>query len=292
MRCHSLLIALLLGLGVAAPSASQVLPCEPSGGLRLSTEQLRKRAVREVDLSGPVRQLDVKGVAVLDVWVDVSGDVQCAKVIHTIHPMVGTEIEKAVRQWKFRPLEVAGERKPFGGLLQFRICNISCGEEGFSTTIVFALPEHVVDVSVCAVLKRPSAFNGKMIRLTGVASEGFEYYGLSEKDCGAIWLDTPDEPFAPQTDFPFIWDNRAEELDNLMSKKQLALVTLVGRLDGVDEIEKRTSVRRQQTEKDGSQSAIVSFGSNGFGHMGEYKARLIIHRVEQVASNPKVPDPN
>lgn len=162
----------------------------------------------------------------------------------------------------------------------------------FVSTGVSALPEHVFDVSVCAVLKRPSAFNGTMIRVTGVASVGFEYYRLSEKDCGAIWLDTPDEPFAPQTDFPFIRDNQAEELDNLMSEKQLAVVTLVGRLDGVDEIEKRTSVRGLKTETDESQSAMVSLGSNGFGHIGEYKARLIMHRVEQVASNPRVPDPN
>jgi hypothetical protein len=53
-------------------------------------------------------------------------------------------------------------------------------------------------------------------------------------------------------------------------------VTLIGRIDGVDEVKHWTESRRVKG------GAVVGFRSNGFGHMGEYKARLVIIRVRAV----------
>ena len=57
---------------------------------------------------------------------------------------------------------------------------------------------------------------------------------------------------------------------------------LIGRLDGVDEVSQWTDVRDRQKHKDGTVSAVISSGSSGFGHMGQYRARLVVEQVLDV----------
>ena len=73
---------------------------------------------------------------------------------------------------------------------------------------------------------------------------------------------------------------------NLLATKKSADVVLLGRLDGVDEIQQGQTAREQQKHNDGSESAVVSFHSNGFGQMGQYKARLVLPRVVAIETSP------
>jgi hypothetical protein len=142
-----------------------------------------------------------------------------------------------------------------------------------------------IATSVCEVLRTPSAFNGKIVRLSGTVTVAFEYLALSQDTCRAIWLDLPDvNSVQPKPSFHLLRDENFARFEKLLATKKTADVVLLGRLDGVDEIQKGTTVQRQGKLDDGSGSAVVSFTSNGFGHLGQYKTRLVLERVLSVES--------
>jgi hypothetical protein len=141
--------------------------------------------------------------------------------------------------------------------------------------------------TVCDVLSKPSAFNGKMVRLSGTVDISFEYLALSQGTCRAIWLDLPGvDPVHPDPSFQMLRDDNLAQFMKLLATRKTADVVLLGRLDGVDEIQQGQTVREERKHKDGSESAVVGFHSNGFGHMGQYKARLVLQRVVAVQTSP------
>jgi hypothetical protein len=140
-----------------------------------------------------------------------------------------------------------------------------------------------LNVSVCDILKKPSAFNGKVVRHSGFAHSEFEYLGLSDGECRAVWIDYADDKrVRPKPSFQMVRDTKFAEFEYLILANKAAAVLLIGRLDAVDEIRQRSDVR-----KTGSKSGVVSFHTNGFGHMGQYKARLVLQRVVDVASSSR-----
>jgi hypothetical protein len=167
-----------------------------------------------------------------------------------------------------------------------------------------------VDTTVCAVLKNPAAFNGKMVRIKGTVVAGFDQYELVETDCGypvnGIWISYPAgskvksgpmvmvqvEPahnFAgtvkaeERTPVTLVKDKEFKHFDSLLAQlhtidQGLCLgciryevqATLVGRLDGVD----NAALTRDASGK------IVGLG--GFGNMNAYPARLVLESVSGV----------
>jgi hypothetical protein len=71
----------------------------------------------------------------LKVLVGESGDVVCVKTIRGVD-IARSETEEAVRHWKFRVAKTAGRRVSYIGWLEFTLCNISCGSEGISMTLL------------------------------------------------------------------------------------------------------------------------------------------------------------
>lgn len=137
---HLLLAITTLGCSLAL--AGQV-PCGFSGKLRrtetgelawYSSEEMKKRAVRKVDVGQFLKQADVKGTDLVDVLVDRSGKVIC--VHSTGHPLIRVEVEKAVSQWTFRRAEIEGQPTAYLGRMRFDMCNILCGERGPSVTLL------------------------------------------------------------------------------------------------------------------------------------------------------------
>lgn len=94
-----------------------------------------RRAVRKVDLSGPIKQADIKATVILDLIVDASGDVACVKA-GAAHPLVKKPVEQALQQWRFKPQTVNGKPVAYVGSLRFDLCNISCGSGGPSMTLL------------------------------------------------------------------------------------------------------------------------------------------------------------
>lgn len=120
------------------------LPCEYHGALlraqdgkivRFTSADMKRRATRKVELGGILRQADIKGTAVVDVLVGTSGEVLCLKSAPA-HPFIRVEVEKALRAWTFKPAKVDGKPVAYLGRLQFNLCNILCGEEGPSMTLL------------------------------------------------------------------------------------------------------------------------------------------------------------
>lgn len=147
----------------------------------------------------------------------------------------------------------------------------------WSVPLVGAPP---IEATVCGILQKPSAFNGKLVHVKGTLKSGFENLSLSEGGCGAIWVDFADDPnVSPRPKFKLVRDAKFDEFERLVNASSSAEVTLLGRLDGVDEVKTRTHVTHQQEGKDGTVSAIVGQESTGFGHMGQYTGRLVLAQV-------------
>jgi hypothetical protein len=147
-----------------------------------------------------------------------------------------------------------------------------------------------VEATVCAMLQKPSAFNGKLVHVKGTVKSGFENFSLSEGGCGAIWVDFADDPYvSPRPKFKLVRDAKFGEFERLVKTSSSAEVTLLGRLDGVDEVKTTTHVTHQPKHKNGSVSAIVGQGETGFGHMGQYNARLVLKQVLSVSPTPTLP---
>jgi hypothetical protein len=167
-----------------------------------------------------------------------------------------------------------------------------------------------VQTTVCAVLKDPASFNGKIVTIKGTAAAGFDEFILKDGDCGApvnaIWLDYPPGtkgkagPIAlvelqPAKNFAGTYtattrtavtltkDKDFKQFDSLLAQihakdpgtclgctRYEVTATVTGRLDGVAD----ATVKRDGSGK------IVALG--GFGNLNAYAARLVIQQVADV----------
>jgi hypothetical protein len=178
------------------------------------------------------------------------------------------------------------------------VCVISCG-----------LYAQVVDTTVCDILKNPQSFDGKIVRIKGTVTAGFDQFMVKGPGCGqhvdGIWLSYPEGtrsksgPAAilqlqPARNFAgtvtavnrnpvtLESDKDFKQFDSLLSTSHKGggmclgcmryevSATLVGRLDGVG-----PTLRRDNTNK------IVEI--RGFGNLNAYSARLVLKSVSDVS---------
>lgn len=125
-------------------TAALQLPCEFSGEIlrtkrgavvRYTSAEMKSRAIHKVDVSRLVQQADIKGTVVIDVLVDASGKVRCTKSLGG-HPLLRFDVERALSSWVFRPVEIKGHRVAYLGRMEFTLCNINCGKQGASMTLL------------------------------------------------------------------------------------------------------------------------------------------------------------
>jgi hypothetical protein len=136
--------ALFSPVAVVAAEPTPQLPCDFSGELLRTTHgkvvqytsaEMKTRATRKVDVGGFMKQLDIKGTVILDILVGVSGEVVCLKSLIG-HPLIRAQVEKALRSWRFKQAEMSGKRVAYLGRLEFTLCNINCGTQGTSMTLL------------------------------------------------------------------------------------------------------------------------------------------------------------
>jgi hypothetical protein len=138
-------VAVLLALAASvAGQSSAKLPCDYSGKLlrkdtgeivRLQSDEMKQRATHKADIGDFMRRTDFRDDHVIEVLVGPSGNVLCAKTVSGL-PVASVEVEKAVSAWTFQPAKKNGESVAYVGFLEFFLCNTSCGERGFSMSIV------------------------------------------------------------------------------------------------------------------------------------------------------------
>ncbi|MGA9069414.1 MAG: hypothetical protein WB424_04100 [Terracidiphilus sp.] len=119
-------------------------PCEFSGDLLrndagkpvlFSSEEMKQRATHKIDLVGLIKQLDFRSTMIVEVLVGTSGDVICTKTLSGIS-LARKPVEDALRQWKFKPVEKSGKSIAYLGQIDFILCNMDCGDEGFGITLL------------------------------------------------------------------------------------------------------------------------------------------------------------
>jgi hypothetical protein len=172
------------------------------------------------------------------------------------------------------------------------------------------LQAQVVDATVCDILKNPSSFNGKIVRVKGTIAAGFDQFVVKGAECGqhvnGIWLSYPEGTKAksgpaailqlqPAKNFagtvaaidrtPVQLDKNKDfkQFDSLLSApykgggmclgcvRYEVSATLVGRLDGTV-----PALSRDSTGK--------TIGISGFGNLNAYSARLVLQSVSDMTS--------
>ncbi len=106
------LTAALVPVAHGQPTATHEPPCEFSGALFrtdtgtlqwYSSEQMKARAIRKVDLSTQFRaMMDLRSMFVVDVLVDPESKVHCVEWIMGVQ-VARASIESALHQWVFIP---------------------------------------------------------------------------------------------------------------------------------------------------------------------------------------------
>ena len=207
------------------------------------------------------------------------------------------------------------ESKAQDGVASFATVKGRYMRRGFVLTLLFCAfacglyAQDVVDTTVCAVLKNPTAFNGKTVRIKGTVVVGFDQFVVNDTDCGlkvnGIWIAYPEGekikagPIAlltlrpahnfagtlptARTAVTLTRDKGFKDFEALLSKeytqtygiclgceRNAAQATLVGRLDGVAD----AALIRDSGGK------VVGLG--GFGNMNAYPARLVLESVADV----------
>jgi hypothetical protein len=177
------------------------------------------------------------------------------------------------------------------------LCASACG-----------LCAQTIDTTVCDILKNPTAFNGKIVRIKGTVAVGFDQFIVKGPDCSqpvnAIWLSYPEGAKAKARPAAMLQLQPAQnfagsvetvtrnsvslevnkdfkQFDSLLSTPGKAggmclgcvryevSATLVGRLDG-----EKAELRRDASGE------IVSM--SGFGNLNAYSARLVLQSVSDV----------
>ncbi len=182
----------------------------------------------------------------------------------------------------------------------------------FCPAVSAPLCAQVVDATACDILANPQSFDGKIVRVKGTISSGFEEFVLRDPSCdqsiNAIWLAYPDGTKGKAGPAAFLQLQLAKnnpatasipsrpvvkldknkdfkQFDSLLSTPYKAggmclgctrytvTATLVGRLDGV----KDAGIARDGSGK------VVS--ANGFGNLNLYRARLVLQSIGDVSSH-------
>jgi Gram-negative bacterial TonB protein C-terminal len=137
-------VSLLLSCLSFGQAGAPKPPCAFSGELlrdaqgnvvSFASDEMKRRATHKVDVGPFMKQIDIKGTAVLDVLVGPFGEVICVKTL-TGHPILQAEVEKALHAWTFEPAKARDQPVAYLGRLEFTLCNISCGKEGIHMSIL------------------------------------------------------------------------------------------------------------------------------------------------------------
>jgi hypothetical protein len=182
----------------------------------------------------------------------------------------------------------------------------------FYPLMTLPLAAQIVDASVCDVLADPQSFDGKLVRVKGVVTAGFDEFALKDASCAqpinAIWLAYPEgtkgragpaafvqlqlaknnpAAAASPSRSPIKLEKNKEfkQFDSLLSTTYKAggmclgcirytvTATLVGRLDCV----KEAGIVRDSAGK------FVS--ANGYGNLNLYRARLVLQTVSDISAH-------
>jgi Gram-negative bacterial TonB protein C-terminal len=101
-----------------------------------TSDEMKQRATVKVDVAGILKNADVNATVIASVIVGRDGRVECLEIVNPKHPLVVVEVARALRQWRFKPMEQNEKPASYVGWLQFRFCRIGCSEGTCSVTLL------------------------------------------------------------------------------------------------------------------------------------------------------------
>jgi hypothetical protein len=194
----------------------------------------------------------------------------------------------------------------------------------FACASVCGLKAQVVDTTVCAIMQNPTSFDGKIVRVKGIAVGGLDNFIIKDsKPCGlpvdAIWLAYPmgtkahagpaamvevspahnyDGPYKAVTRTPVTLqrDKDFEKFDSTMSTEHIPSAQMLQDRNSFEGMclgcLHATVTATFVGRLDGvASTAIVHDGTGkiasfgGFGNMNAYPARLVLQSVSDLAPN-------
>ena len=116
--------SLIVAFTFAPLVASQVKPlthCCTPGADRLSHRTIKAVLDKTEPIQAPccAEMFHIKGIMVLSVAVDTDGKVKCVEYVSGPPLIIGVSID-SVRQWRFHPYFVKGEKENFCGRISLR----------------------------------------------------------------------------------------------------------------------------------------------------------------------------
>jgi hypothetical protein len=144
-------------------------------------------------------------------------------------------------------------------------------------------PQKIVGTSICKIFSKPSAYDGKLVRIRAVYAGSFEGSYLFDPKCGKdVWFTTPISavavsglyPKVAEPSFSLIEDKEYQKFkhfayptaENLQPSYRVT-ATFTGRID----------------QRKGFKIEKNAFG-NGFGHLGGSEFQFILRSVSDVAA--------
>jgi hypothetical protein len=124
---------------VRIPERPPVDDCLQAGGIELSASQAKARLRHMTPISPPAlyRSMRIgRTVLIFRFGADSNGKVTCLRSISGSPMLIGSAIE-SIKEWKFQPSKVHGQRRAIYGTL---IVGFSQSKHGFSTSVVRAAP--------------------------------------------------------------------------------------------------------------------------------------------------------
>ncbi len=153
---------------------------------------------------------------------------------------------------------------------------------------------NVTEATVCQILSDPMAYNGKMVRVRGRVQLAYQDFELSAKECdpekAGVWLEYGKGPrhqptiwccgTPPRDKLAVVRDKNFNLFDRYLTAQSNkpdcyncyiyeVTATLTGRIDAVE----------QAVVPDGERQFELA---HGFGNLGSYRVRLVIHSVSNV----------
>lgn len=115
--CFPVALAAFFCLGLVSTPGAQQVPA----AVRIPETSLRSLAIHTERPEFPTQMLrqGIEGVAVAEVRVNAGGTVETVRILESPHPDITAAVEKAVRQWKFKPQTVRGVPVKIVGKLTF-----------------------------------------------------------------------------------------------------------------------------------------------------------------------------
>jgi len=101
--------------------------------VRLPPKKMKERIFKQgfSDVPQSVRDCHATGTFVFYVKVDTHGDVKSAKLIKGLCKDANEYIERAIANWKFKPLEIVTKKTAFRGVVEIPFWYGSFGSSGY-----------------------------------------------------------------------------------------------------------------------------------------------------------------